>query len=296
MQSVLLRYLENVQAGKGEKPVQVFVTSHSPNFASIAKLASLACLVDTGTDVEAFFPRNVAFLPGKREKLERYLDATRAELFFARRVIFVEGTAELLLVSLLAKKSGVDLRDHGVSVISVDGLNFDSFLPLFGEKALKIPVAVITDADPQKIETEGEEAKSVYPAPGDAVTVSDNTASMLKLQDSFVHVFHGIKTFEYDLALSADNRQAMLLALREFHPKIAAGLEAQLAVLPSDAEKAKALFAGMFERQQNNIQKGRFGQALAQVWMQPGATYEVPEYIRNAVAHVCGIEATGTAA
>jgi len=37
------------------------------------------------------------------QKLERYLDVTRAELFFARRVIFVEGAAELLMVNLLAK-------------------------------------------------------------------------------------------------------------------------------------------------------------------------------------------------
>jgi len=295
LQSVLLRYLENVQAAKGEKPVQVFVTSHSPNFASIAKLESLACLIDTGVDVEAFFPRKIVFLPGKREKLERYLDVTRAELFFARRVIFVEGAAELLLVSLLARTSGVDLRDHGVSIISVEGLNFDSFLPLFGEKALKIPVAVITDADPQKVETEGEEPKAVYPALGDAVTVSDNTASMLKLQDSLVQVFHGVKTFEYDLALHADNRTAMLAALKELHPKIAATLEAQLSSLTSDTEKAKALFCGMFERPQNNVQKGRFGQALAQAWAMPGAVCQVPDYIGKAIFHVCEAKSDGAA-
>jgi putative ATP-dependent endonuclease of OLD family len=27
-------------------------------------------------------------------------------------------------------------------------LNFDAFLPLFGENALKIPVAILTDSDP----------------------------------------------------------------------------------------------------------------------------------------------------
>src|SRR3546814_3311742 len=47
LQAVLLDYLGTIKAVEGEKPVQLFVTSHSPNFASIADLDSLACLVDT---------------------------------------------------------------------------------------------------------------------------------------------------------------------------------------------------------------------------------------------------------
>ncbi len=115
-----------------DQPVQVFVTSHSPNFASIAKLASLICLVETAAGVTCFLPRSVVFGKGKLEKLERYLDVTRAELFFARRIIFVEGAAELMLVSVLARKCGYNLRDYAVSLISVEGLNFDCFLPFAG--------------------------------------------------------------------------------------------------------------------------------------------------------------------
>lgn len=97
LQAVLLRYLTDIQAAaEGEKAVQIFVTSHSPNFASIAELKTLICLVDRGGFVEAFLPRKVVFARGKREKLERYLDVTRAEIFFARRIIFVEGAAELM--------------------------------------------------------------------------------------------------------------------------------------------------------------------------------------------------------
>lgn len=289
LQSILLRYLENVQAVHGEKPVQVFVTSHSPNFASIAKLNTLGCLVDTGTGIEAFFPRTIQFAEGKLEKLERYLDVTRAELFFARRVIFVEGAAELMLFNLLASKANVDLREHAISVISVEGLNFDSFLPLFGENALKIPVAVITDADPQSMAVEGDESQALYPAAADAVVVSANTASMKKREDGLVKVFHGVKTFEYDLALHAYNRAPMLATLKELHPKIGAALEVQVNAAATDADKARVLFCGMFERPQNNVQKGRFGQALAQTYSQPGTTCKVPDYIVKAIAHVCQI-------
>jgi putative ATP-dependent endonuclease of OLD family len=286
LQAILLSYLETIKAVEGENPVQLFVTSHSPNFASIADLDSLTCLVDTGVIVETFFPRTIVFDKSKREKLERYLDVTRAELFFARRVMFVEGAAELMLVSVLAEKAGYKLREHGVSLISVEGLNFDSFLPLFGENALKIPVAVITDADPVDEPADGREPQALYPVLGDVVKVSDNTAKMKGRADTFVKVFHGLKTLEYDLALHADNRTAMLKALSELHPKIADTVQAAVDAALDDAAKARALFAGMFERKQNNVQKGRFGQALAQV-LSDGAACKVPDYILDAIAHAC---------
>ncbi|MFN1266854.1 ATP-dependent nuclease [Pseudomonas lundensis] len=286
LQAVLLRYLESIQSMAGEKPVQLFVTSHSPNFASIADLDCLTCLFETDEGIETFFPRTITFGKGKREKLERYLDVTRAELFFARRVMFVEGAAELMLVDILAAKAGYNLREHGVSLISVEGLNFDSFLPLFGEKALKLPTVLLTDADPTTVGVEGEEPLALYPRSDDVVIVSDNTAKMKALQDRFVQVRHGVKTLEYDLALHAENRTAMLAALAEMHPKIAVTVKAAVDAAADDATKARALFSGMFERAQNNVQKGRFAQELAQI-LKDGAACVVPNYILQAVEHVC---------
>lgn len=291
LQSILLRYLESIHTHEGEKPVQLFVTSHSPNFASIADLDCLICLVNTAAAVETFFPRTIEFATGKREKLKRYLDVTRAELFFARRVIFVEGAAELMLMNVLASRAGFDLRKHAVSLISVEGLNFDSFLPLFGEGALKIPVALITDADPAQEQDGDGIPQALYPALGDAVTVSANTARMKEREDDYVRVFHGLKTLEYDLALHADNRTAMLVALKELHPKIGEAVQAAVEAVDGDAAKAKALFTGMFERPQNNVQKGRFGQSLAHVLANPETPCVVPDYIRDAMAHACQCEA-----
>jgi putative ATP-dependent endonuclease of the OLD family len=286
LQAVLLRYLSSIDEGApGEKPVQVFVTSHSPNFASIADLDSIVCLLDAGHEATAFHPRSVKFDKGKREKLARYLDVTRAELFFAWRALFVEGAAEMLLVSVLAKKHGHDLRDHGVSLISVEGLNFDCFMPLFGEKAITVPVAVITDADP----TTKIEGKTVglYPGPGDTVDVSATAKSMLKLEDSLVKVFLGRKTFEYDLALIEKNRATMLAALKEIHPKIGEELEAEVAAVSGDQAKAEALFRGMFERKSANVSKGRFAQALASQVQDNKLEIEAPAYILAAIKHVC---------
>jgi len=286
LQAVLLRYLSSIDQGEtDDKPVQVFVTSHSPNFASIADLDSIVCLLDAGQEAAAFHPRSVEFGKGKREKLARYLDVTRAELFFARRALFVEGAAEMLLVSVLAKKHGYDLRDHGVSLISVEGLNFDCFMPLFGEKAITVRVAVITDADP----TTKIDGKTIglYPAAGDVVDPSDTAKSMIKREDSLVKVFLGQKTFEYDLALIAKNRAAMLAALKEIHPNIGDELETGVAAAGGDQAKAETLFRGMFERKSANVSKGRFAQALASQIQDNNAEIEAPGYILDAIKHVC---------
>lgn len=273
-------------AASTEGPVQVFVTSHSPNFASIAKLAALVCLVATDDGTKCFLPSSVIFERGKREKLERYLDVTRAELFFARSIIFVEGAAELMLVSVLAQKCGYNLRDHSVSLISVEGLNFDCFLPLFGENNIRIPVAVITDADPT-VEID-KETVPLYPTQIEAIEVSDNTKIMLRSVDGFVGVFHGQKTLEYDLALFESNRKAMLRTLKIIHPKIAEDVRKEVDAAADDAAKARALFCGMFERGSSNVQKGRFGQALAQELLDSVSNCDIPPYIRRAIEHVCG--------
>ena len=178
-------------------------------------------------------------------------------------------------------------EDYGVSLISVEGLNFDCFLPLFGERGSKIPVAVITDADPLGETSEGEYPAPLYPGLADEVVVSANTAKMKALEDSFVKVFHGVKTFEYDLALRGANHAAMIATLKDLHPQIGAAVEATVSVACGETEKAKALYCGMFERKQGSIQKGRYGQALAETLLQAGISFEIPQYLLNAVTHVC---------
>jgi putative ATP-dependent endonuclease of the OLD family len=297
LQVVLLEYLKTIKKEEGEGDVQLFVTSHSSNFASIAKLNSLTCLVEHEGVVKSYFPRNAKFSLSpaehkkKQKKLERYLDITRAELFFARRVVFVEGAAELMLVSALAKRAeaGFDLRQHGVSIISVEGLNFDCFLPLFGHAGLPIPVSVITDGDPAKEDDSSSKTVSVYPDLNDEVDVSDNTQSLINRSDDFISVFYGVKTLEYDLALHECNRNVMLDALADTNPGIAKALRMEVATAGTNQEKAKALFCGMFERGSGlkNIQKGRFAQALAYQLSQDAIEFIVPDYITNAVKHVC---------
>lgn len=278
LQAVLLQYLSAVEKpAEGEKPVQVFVTSHSPNFAALADIDSVGSVYHAPTDVAAFFPREVKFDARKKEKLQRYLNVTRAEIFFARRIIFVEGAAELFMVEALAAKLGIDLRKHSVSVISTDGLNFDAFLPLFGEKALKVKVAIITDSDPPK----------AYPKAGENLEPSAAAKKIAGYADDYVTPFFASKTLEYDLALTGKNRGTMLRALKELHPEIGKNLEDDVNAVTDD-EKARVLFKGMFERGdgKENVQKGAFGQTLAQAIIFDECDIDVPDYIAKALAFI----------
>ena len=281
LQAVLLKYLRAVQTpGEGEKAVQVFVTTHSPNFAALADIDSIGCIYQAPTSVASFFPREVVFEKRKKEKLQRYLNVTRAEIFFARRIIFVEGTAELFIIEALAAKLNVDIRKQSVSVISADGLNFDAFLPLFGEKALKVRVAVITDADPA----------GVYPKVGEQHEPSATAKAIAACADAYVRPFFASKTLEYDLALTVKNRTTMLAALEELHPLITKELENEVKAADED-DKARVLFKGMFERGEGkaNVQKGAFGQTLAQAIVSDGLDIDVPKYIAEALAFITSV-------
>ncbi|BFG77841.1 ATP-dependent endonuclease [Paraburkholderia terrae] len=278
LQAVLLDYLNSVQTpAAGEKPVQVFVTSHSPNFASLADIDAIGCVYHTPLGPAAFFPREVVFDKTKKEKLQRYLNVTRAEIFFARRIVFVEGAAELFMFEAFATKHKVNLKKHAISVISTEGLNFDAFLPLFGNGKLEIPVAVLTDSDPE----------NCYPQPEDIVEKSGAAKGIAALEDDFVKPFFAQKTLEYDIALDVTNRGTMLKALEELHPIISKELEA--AVAAADAkEQAKVLFKGIFERGEGKtkVQKGAFAQSLAQTVISDGHEITLPKYIVQALEFV----------
>jgi putative ATP-dependent endonuclease of the OLD family len=281
LQGVLLQFLESKETPvPGHAPVQLFVTSHSPHFASIAPLDSICCVHRAPSGIKAFSPRSVSFSPSsKKDKLQRYLDVTRAELFFARRVIFVEGTAELFLVNALAEKAGYDLKKRSVSLLSTEGLNFDCFLPLFGEDALNIRVALLTDADPSVIK---------FPQLTDALELSGTAKGLEAAKSKWVAPFFAQKTLEYDIALQAANHAVMLAALKDIHPTIGKELEAKVMSAHED-ERAKLIFCGLFERDEGAaVQKGRYSQALAAAIAEDAATVEVPPYIRAALDYIVG--------
>ncbi len=149
----LVEFLMRAASAKTEdsrRPVQVILTTHSPNLASRIPLESLL-LLDGGRA----FPLADGYTrldPSDYRFLERFLDVTKANLFFAHAVIVVEGDAEAILLPVIAKLMGHDLTEHGVSVVNVGSTGLRRFSRIFQRSdsaatPLSVPIACIADMD-----------------------------------------------------------------------------------------------------------------------------------------------------
>ncbi len=140
-------------AGDGEEdgpPLTTILTTHSPHIASVTPIRSIVLLRhDAGTDATIAVSTAAApFSERDEADLQRYIDVSRGEIFFARGVILVEGDAERFLIPAFAEALDIPLDMLGVTVCSVSGTNFTSYVKLLGPQGLNIPHVILTDRDP----------------------------------------------------------------------------------------------------------------------------------------------------
>jgi putative ATP-dependent endonuclease of the OLD family len=134
----------------GQK-IQIIVTTHSPNLASVIDLNNLLLL-----------HRGKAFsLESSQTQLDqsdygflkRFLDVTKANMFFARGLLIVEGDAENILLPTIARLIGCDLTENGVSIINVGSTGLRRFARIYQRKypekdgTINVPIACVTDMD-----------------------------------------------------------------------------------------------------------------------------------------------------
>lgn len=136
--------------------VQTLVTTHSPTIAVHVNPHHLA-VMHRPTPAERRVTRVDSCGLDERnlKQLQRVLDVSRATLLFAQGVILVEGLSEALLIPALARILGINLGQRAVSVVPMAGVGFASVGDLFGPSKIAIPVAIVTDADPEVEETAG---------------------------------------------------------------------------------------------------------------------------------------------
>lgn len=132
------------------RPVQVILTTHSPNLSSKIALENLVLM--HGRKAYSLGKKHTKLDEGDYRFLARFLDVTKANLFFARGLLVVEGDAEAILLPALAKLLGRDLTRHGVSVVNVGGVGLGRYARILQRAhpengILKIPVACISDMD-----------------------------------------------------------------------------------------------------------------------------------------------------
>ena len=270
LQMLLLKHLADFASDREGNEVQVIASSHSPILASQAPIDSVVSVHDIDGKVSAVSVGSIAIGDKIKKKLQRYLDATRGELFFARRILMVEGIAEALLLPVLAKISGGNLKESSVTILNADGINFNAFTPLFGTERLRVPVVILTDGDAKEIG--GNISATAFALREHAARIPNLNVEMSEI------------TFEHELARSELLLPHMVSSLTELHPIIGEILETELASLATVEEKAKKFFDVFIEK---SVSKGRFAQELAGTLAERdiGAN-AVPDYIRNALRHL----------
>jgi putative ATP-dependent endonuclease of OLD family len=132
------------------RPVQVILTTHSPNLSSKIALDNLVLM--HGRKAYSLGKQHTKLDEGDYRFLARFLDVTKANLFFARGLLVVEGDAEAILLPALAKLLGRDLTRHGVSVVNVGGVGLGRYARILQRAhpehgTLRVPVACISDMD-----------------------------------------------------------------------------------------------------------------------------------------------------
>lgn len=151
-----LRLMEFLtRSAKGElddtkRPVQVLLSTHSPNLASKIPLRNII-LLEKGRAFSLGDDQTL-LKSGDYRFLERFLDVTKANLFFAHGVLIVEGDAEAILLPVIAKLLGTDLTEHGVSIVNVGTRGLRRFSNIFQRRTddspwVSVPVACIADMD-----------------------------------------------------------------------------------------------------------------------------------------------------
>lgn len=278
------------QDGDDAEPLSVILTTHSPHIASVAPLESLLLLrSQCGQGTKGYSTASTNFSKAETEDLTRYLDVTRAEMVFARGVLLVEGDAERFLIPAFADEMGVSLDEHGVSVCSVAGTNFQPYVKLLC--ALGIPFAVITDYDwvDNKPRAYNRALKLVDII--DRVRGGADTKALIKgikaletWEESFAEfekfgIFVNSGTLETEL-FEGEYAEEMIATLREYNFS-----EERKALLDAWEADPKTYDSVEMLKMIEQMGKGRYAQRLAT--RVPGKL--VPDYIASAINHVIAL-------
>lgn len=147
----LMEFLEAAaQPTTGLRPVQIILSTHSPNLSSKIPLQNLVLM--QRQQAFSLAKEQTCLAPDDYRFLSRFLDVTKAGLFFAKGLLVVEGDAEAILLPSLARRLGKDLTKHGVSVINVGGVGLRRYSKILQRKdtskgEISVPTACITDMD-----------------------------------------------------------------------------------------------------------------------------------------------------
>lgn len=143
-QRELARYLCQVLKG------QVILTSHSPYIVCEFTPNSIMRLYKDDQETKVASDGCSSVIEEGFGGFGYRMSVIPAEAFFADCVILVEGQSELIFYKTLAKQIGIDLDRLNISILSVEGVGFNTYAKILG--ALGIYWVARTDNDIFKIQ------------------------------------------------------------------------------------------------------------------------------------------------
>lgn len=263
-QNTFFEYLNKLQ----DTGVQIFITSHSPTITAKSEMENITVLQKQNEKIAPFcfsVLDETDFSIRNRNHLKKFLDTSKSQLFFANGVILVEGIAEAILLPILSRIfMNIDLDEHGIEIVNINGVAFEHFAKLFNnedeDKRLLARCAIITDSDP----------KATKPKSDRAIKAEGFKGGNLK-------VCLAPNTLEHDLFEEcAENKRILQKVYRGMHP----GTAELIGDFSIDVLMTKL---------KSNRDKGDFALEL-QAALIENIGFEVPNYIKNAINWVVRTE------
>lgn len=285
LQSLLAHTLDNNCSD--DKKVQTIVTSHSAVLAQNVEPESIHIMHNIDSVIKCFSLIDLQKVFKEKKlswgKFKRFVDITKATMFFARGIIFVEGITEAMLISKLAEEMNCNLKEHGISIIPC-GVEFNEVAELYTSNGMSIPVAIITDSDPETIKDLN----------GKIIDIKNNDkcARVTNLIENYdnknqLKIFTSSVTLEYDLAqTNKDNLGMILSAWKKVHPQKGKALEEKIEKESNEHEKIKMVWLDICTSSQNS--KCEFMEKLIESLDDDKTMIKCPLYIENAIKHVIG--------
>lgn len=130
-------------------PGQTIITSHSPQIAARYKPDSIIHIMKKNGASYAASDGCSNCISDAWDELGYRMSILPAEAFFSSCVFLVEGPSEKLFYQELAVAVDIDLDFYNISILSVDGIQFEVYTKILD--ALEIPWVMRTDNDVSKV-------------------------------------------------------------------------------------------------------------------------------------------------
>lgn len=152
-QRKLANYLINELSG------QTIITTHSPQITAQYSPDSIVHIINRNSRSYAASQGCSSCISEAWDNLGYRMSILPAEAFFSRVVLLVEGPSEKLFYTELAKALDIDLDFFNISILTVDGVQFEVYINVLN--AMEIPWVLRTDNDVSQITVQNVEKRNL---------------------------------------------------------------------------------------------------------------------------------------